>query len=872
VTDSRERSRPLLERFERFLDAVIPPPDEIVEQVARGEALLRAGDTSGALRIASSVRTLAPGYLRGILLRADALAASGNVAEALATLDEVVAERSVPPAALGRMVEWSATVGDEPRALSLEGELRSRLRDPDPAIARRLLSGARALIARGSPANGLRLARAATLIDPQQGAAWLLLADDAIHRGEPGPARRALERAEPSLDPADAATARTAGEIALAIGDLDRAARYLRRAWIIGDEGAIAPLVLVFSRRGDQASLERVIASASGASAALARALNSLARQEPTARTALDATPAASIPDVLWRLALEIAIAQAPDLAARWAHESPERSGAAAVRAWAAGRDALASGDARAARAALASAFGDELTDHAAREVYRAACKASWAGQLGDLLDELAALVRETPTLAALEAELRTRRRELDDPLRVAILGEFSAGKSTFLNALVGATVSPMGVLPTTAHVHWLRSGEPGARVVDMHGGAVAATIDEAPRIVERKRAAGQTIDYVEVTLPIARLSNVDLIDTPGFNAGEPAHEVAVRRAFDIADVAIWLFDARQAGKLSETGPLREARDARLPVFGVLNKIDQVPDGERGKVLDLLRSGFADLAPVVQAVSARDALQSSLALASAAVADDVRAAAQRKLAASGWPELLATIDAQLILQRAAWKRVRIARRARDIVARAEQALARDAATRATAAERVDALGARLSALRDGLREQASAIRREVGAVLREQLQGLSRAPARDRAADSLALANDAAAEVAHRARARALERLRPALREIETLAVEAGVVAADAAALVTAPVQAVLDVACVEGVRDASSERTDAPSFAASDPLAVIEELLARRDAVVELLDPRVAIALAVARGELDEYEHRVPAVRSARVPDSASS
>ena len=57
-------------------------------------------------------------------------------------------------------------------------------------------------------------------------------------------------------------------------------------------------------------------------------------------------------------------------------------------------------------------------------------------------------------------------RVERSRPVRVAIVGEFNAGKSTFINALIGADVAPTGVLPTTATLHHLRyAPDPFARI-----------------------------------------------------------------------------------------------------------------------------------------------------------------------------------------------------------------------------------------------------------------------------------------------------------------------------------------------------------------------------------------------------------------------
>src|SRR5262249_15137801 len=47
----------------------------------------------------------------------------------------------------------------------------------------------------------------------------------------------------------------------------------------------------------------------------------------------------------------------------------------------------------------------------------------------------------------------------LDRPLLVTVMGEFNSGKSTFVNALLGEEVAPMGITPTTATINILKYG-----------------------------------------------------------------------------------------------------------------------------------------------------------------------------------------------------------------------------------------------------------------------------------------------------------------------------------------------------------------------------------------------------------------------------
>src|SRR5688572_11517337 len=56
--------------------------------------------------------------------------------------------------------------------------------------------------------------------------------------------------------------------------------------------------------------------------------------------------------------------------------------------------------------------------------------------------------------------------RQLDELFLLVIVGEFNAGKSAFINALVGSPVAAEGVTPTTAQINVLQYGETAGRQV----------------------------------------------------------------------------------------------------------------------------------------------------------------------------------------------------------------------------------------------------------------------------------------------------------------------------------------------------------------------------------------------------------------------
>src|SRR6201996_502667 len=58
-----------------------------------------------------------------------------------------------------------------------------------------------------------------------------------------------------------------------------------------------------------------------------------------------------------------------------------------------------------------------------------------------------------------------------EDRFPLVVVGEFNHGKSSFVNALLGETVLPVGVTPTTAAIHQLKYAEtPESTVVYSSG------------------------------------------------------------------------------------------------------------------------------------------------------------------------------------------------------------------------------------------------------------------------------------------------------------------------------------------------------------------------------------------------------------------
>jgi small GTP-binding protein len=317
---------------------------------------------------------------------------------------------------------------------------------------------------------------------------------------------------------------------------------------------------------------------------------------------------------------------------------------------------------------------------------------AVWPELLHELRRDARALDR-VDLFGAVEALAVERER----PLRVAVVGEFNAGKSTFLNALLGEDVAPTGVLPTTATLHWVAwAPDPFARVVVKGAPDRVVPHADLKATLLSLRDEGARVSRVYIYAPIERLKRVEILDTPGFNAPDPDHVVAARQAFDEAHVAIWLLDATHAMKESERKVLSEIHGLGVPVQILVNKADRLKADERDTVLAHVRESLAAVGlrshaePV--AFSARLSLKGRMGDAEA-------------LAASGWPEVEALLAEHIVDASDALRERALRRRA----ARVADELCAAAAARA-AHDREDARAAR--ARRDMLLSTAAQLRRE----------------------------------------------------------------------------------------------------------------------------------------------------------------
>lgn len=181
--------------------------------------------------------------------------------------------------------------------------------------------------------------------------------------------------------------------------------------------------------------------------------------------------------------------------------------------------------------------------------------------------------------------------QQLEELFLLVVVGEFNAGKSAFINALLGQRLLKEGVTPTTTQINTLRYGPAQERQV----------VDEFHHII---------------TLPVELLSEISIVDTPGTNAVIRAHEKITSEFVPRADLVLFVTSADRSFTESERVFLERIRNWGKKVVVVVNKIDILQNqAELDEVLAFVAQNSLTLlgmTPEIFPVSSRLALNAKL--------------------------------------------------------------------------------------------------------------------------------------------------------------------------------------------------------------------------------------------------------------------
>ena len=148
------------------------------------------------------------------------------------------------------------------------------------------------------------------------------------------------------------------------------------------------------------------------------------------------------------------------------------------------------------------------------------------------------------------EKKFRNKQREITNDLKVlkiCVAGDFSSGKSTFINSLLGEELLGMDINPSTAKITALIYG-PELRFFKFNENdpeKIEISKEDYHELSVKKgaRKNEDSIDHFEITLPNDLLKRINLYDTPGFNTAKDSNvdESLTFKQIDKSDLVIWL-------------------------------------------------------------------------------------------------------------------------------------------------------------------------------------------------------------------------------------------------------------------------------------------------------------------------------------------
>lgn len=174
-------------------------------------------------------------------------------------------------------------------------------------------------------------------------------------------------------------------------------------------------------------------------------------------------------------------------------------------------------------------------------------------------------------------------------PIDVAILGQFKAGKSSFVNNLIGRDVLPVGVIPVTTVITRLRFGERERAVISFYDGTTkeiaVSALDEYTS--EAKNPSNEkNVETVDIELPgLADYAGLRLVDTPGLGSVFKAHMEVSANWLPEVGAAVLAVSADRPLSENDVQLIRELTQYTPRIILLLTKADLLTPSQQEEVV-----------------------------------------------------------------------------------------------------------------------------------------------------------------------------------------------------------------------------------------------------------------------------------------------
>jgi len=215
-------------------------------------------------------------------------------------------------------------------------------------------------------------------------------------------------------------------------------------------------------------------------------------------------------------------------------------------------------------------------------------------------------------SLYSYRAEAQVLLEKCYNPLKIVLMGEVKAGKSTIINTFAGGEISPTNVAETTASIIEISHAEKSKGSIYKQSGEVISSKPEEIYEEFTKNRGDKDyfadIAHVKLEFPLPNLQKVHLVDTPGLATVSADNEQTTVNYIQNSDVILWVFSAHHLGQVDIEEQLSNVKSYGKPVVAVINRLDEVSNtAEELEMYIRNRLGF--FIEEVFAISAYQALE-----------------------------------------------------------------------------------------------------------------------------------------------------------------------------------------------------------------------------------------------------------------------
>lgn len=168
--------------------------------------------------------------------------------------------------------------------------------------------------------------------------------------------------------------------------------------------------------------------------------------------------------------------------------------------------------------------------------------------------------------------QIETRAQQQNAPIILPLVGEFSSGKTTLINALTDSKCLESATKPTTATIYEVHFGAEVCRAEVINAEGARVDVSDLSTLKNDALADAQVVTLFDTSNRVP--SSTIIVDTPGLSSPDPKHRQTLVDFLPKADGILLVADINQQITRSLTDFIQMIKLSQRPIYLTLTKSD----------------------------------------------------------------------------------------------------------------------------------------------------------------------------------------------------------------------------------------------------------------------------------------------------------